>query len=570
MQGDAPAVTLVEGESDCHVLWHHGINALGLPGANNYKDDRDAPHLAGFKRIDVVIEPDTGGKAVLEWLERSSIRDRVWLVRLDGFKDPRALHLDDPERLPQLWAHALAAAQPFREIQQRYQDAESRAAAAKAGALLNEDCILKVVGDAMTRNGYAGDTGPALLVYLAATSRQFDQPLNVAIVAPSAAGKNRTTDAALDLMPAEAIYKVSATSPLALVYTDRSLKRVALVYEEADSIPDEGPAASAIRALAESNALVYEVVEKGKDGQLGTRRIEHPGPTVLITTSTRSLAPQLGTRLLEVPIRDDPEQTKKILYAHAQAASGTEPTATDVEPLIALQVYISLTGPHRVIVPFARTLAAAMPTFEIRMRRDFPKLLTCIKAHALLHLGTRERTADGAIIAALADYAAIRPLLEPVYGALSAGGLTPALRATVEAVKEGEENVSMTTLAERLKIGKPATSERVRKCTAGGWLINEETRRGQPAKLRRGDPLPAEASILPEPDALASPEHPNADPNTLSGTGTPKTPDRSAVRRVFGATRPTLARNRTPDPYMCLNCRKLWPAACRCEVPAHA
>src|SRR5215217_164796 len=31
-------VVLVEGESDCHTLWHHEIPALGIPGATNWRD----------------------------------------------------------------------------------------------------------------------------------------------------------------------------------------------------------------------------------------------------------------------------------------------------------------------------------------------------------------------------------------------------------------------------------------------------------------------------------------------------------------------------------------------------
>ena len=38
----APQVVLVEGESDSHTLWHHGIPALGLPGAGNWRESRDA------------------------------------------------------------------------------------------------------------------------------------------------------------------------------------------------------------------------------------------------------------------------------------------------------------------------------------------------------------------------------------------------------------------------------------------------------------------------------------------------------------------------------------------------
>lgn len=39
-------VVLVEGESDCHTLWHHGIPALGVPGETNtpspFDDERAA------------------------------------------------------------------------------------------------------------------------------------------------------------------------------------------------------------------------------------------------------------------------------------------------------------------------------------------------------------------------------------------------------------------------------------------------------------------------------------------------------------------------------------------------
>ena len=34
---EAGHVTIVEGESDCHTLWHHDTPAVGLPGATNWK-----------------------------------------------------------------------------------------------------------------------------------------------------------------------------------------------------------------------------------------------------------------------------------------------------------------------------------------------------------------------------------------------------------------------------------------------------------------------------------------------------------------------------------------------------
>jgi DNA primase len=81
-------VVIAEGESDCHTLWHHGVAAVGLPGAAGWRDDRDAGHLDGIERIYVVVEPDAGGDAVMGWLARSAINDRVWVVELGEYKDP--------------------------------------------------------------------------------------------------------------------------------------------------------------------------------------------------------------------------------------------------------------------------------------------------------------------------------------------------------------------------------------------------------------------------------------------------------------------------------------------------
>ncbi len=74
------------------TLWHHDEPAVGVPGASNWHDDRDAPPLAGIARVYVVIEPDAGGEALLERLSHSRLRDQIHVVRLDPFKDVSELH----------------------------------------------------------------------------------------------------------------------------------------------------------------------------------------------------------------------------------------------------------------------------------------------------------------------------------------------------------------------------------------------------------------------------------------------------------------------------------------------
>jgi hypothetical protein len=142
---------------------------------------------------------------------------------------------------------------------------------------------------------------------------------------------------------------------------------------------------------------------------------------------------------------------------------------------------------------------------------------------AMLHQRQRDRLPDGEIIARIEDYAAAHALLAPVFDAISSDGLTPAIRQTVEAVNEGEEDITIVTLMERLNLEKSSVWYRVRKACAGGWLVNDETRQGQPARLQRGDSLPECTSTLPLPDAVAE-EAARISVSTDSGVGYPPPP----------------------------------------------
>jgi hypothetical protein len=499
---DCGYIIIVEGASDCQTLWFHGEPAIGLPGAGNWKDDRDAHHLDGITTIYVVIEPDTGGEAVEKWLRTSTIRDRVRLVDLAPYKDPSDLHRDDPERFQERWRAAKDAAILWTDRAAQEASAEAEEAFATCRHLLAEPNILDRVQAVMRARGYAGDLTPPTLGYVALTSRLLDRPLNLAFVAQSGAGKNRALDAGTKLMPPEAYYLVKAASSRTLVYNEEDFEHRVVIFGEADSIPEDGPAATAIRNLAADNVMEYEVVERDEQtGKWGTRKISKPGPTGLMTTSTRSLREQMGTRLLEVSLSDDATQTRNIMLAHAASVMPRTTDLLDLEPFHALQRWLALVGEQRVAVPFAAVLVALLPSTAVRMRRDVRQLLTCIQAVALLHQTQRSRTPEGWIVAKIEDYAIAHGLLSAVFDTVAAEGVTPAIRATVEAVSDSEE-VSEAELMTRLHLSKSTVSWRVRKAIKGGWLVNNETRRGAASKLIRGAPLPEEASALPAPEVL--------------------------------------------------------------------
>jgi putative DNA primase/helicase len=105
-------VVILEGESDPQTLWFHGVPALGIPGAASWREDW-ATHLVDIPKIFVVVEPDRGGQVVLDWIERSSIRERVHIVDLGAVKDPSALHVGNPKKFRTRWDRAIARATPW-------------------------------------------------------------------------------------------------------------------------------------------------------------------------------------------------------------------------------------------------------------------------------------------------------------------------------------------------------------------------------------------------------------------------------------------------------------------------
>src|SRR5690606_2353459 len=108
-------IVLVEGESDCHTLWFHDLPAAGVPGAANWNEQRYFPLMEGIDTVFVVREPDKGGDALIRKLAGSSLRDRVRIVQLRGFKDPSAMHIDDPGAFAARWREAAEEAVPLGE-----------------------------------------------------------------------------------------------------------------------------------------------------------------------------------------------------------------------------------------------------------------------------------------------------------------------------------------------------------------------------------------------------------------------------------------------------------------------
>jgi hypothetical protein len=401
----AGRVTIVEGPSDCHTLWQGGFLALGIPGAGNWQEAW-AAHLDGIERIDVVIEPDQGGAAVREWIAKSRIRDRVRLVDLGAYKDPSGLYLDDPAQFSTRWAAALERAVPWTAEERAAEEATAEAARQGSAAVAGHPDILAHFAAALAARGVAGEERAVKLLYLIITSRLLARPVSAAVKGPSSSGKSYLTSQVLAFFPPSACYALSAMSERALAYGDEPLRhRMLLIYEAAGLAGDF--ASYLVRSLLSEGCVRYETVEKTADG-IRPRLIEREGPTGLLVTTTRvGLHPENETRLLSIPVADTREQTRAILLALAE----DEPPATSsLEAWHALQTWLEH-AEHRVVIPYQKALATEIPPVAVRLRRDFGAVLNLIRAHAVLHQATRQRDAEGRVIATVDDYAAVRALV---------------------------------------------------------------------------------------------------------------------------------------------------------------
>jgi hypothetical protein len=496
----AGQLVLVEGESDCHTLWFHGIPALGIPGAANWREERDARHLDGIETIYVVVEPDRGGDAVREWLSRSTIRHRAKLVSLPT-KDPSTLHLQAPEKFSRHWQVACLGAMPWTAVEAEVNAAERTEAWEKCCGLARRANILEEFASELSGIGVVGERRAAKLIYLAVTSRLLDRPVSVAVKGPSSGGKSFVVESTLKFFPHEAFYSLTAMSDRALAYSSEPLRHRHLVIYEAAGMASDF-ATYLIRSLLSEGRLRYETVEKTKEG-LVPRLIEREGPTgLIVTTTSLRLHPENETRMLSLTITDTPVQTAAVFRALAQESVRTE---VDLSQWHALQTWLA-TGPTRVAIRFADQLAQLVPPVAVRLRRDFKTVLMLIRAHALLHQASRLKDEAGRVVAAVEDYAAVRDLVADLVAEGVDVTVKPEIREVVETtarlLAEGRDEVRQADLKGALNLDKSAISRRVAGALDGGFLKNLEDRKGRHARLVLGDALPANREVLPAPDQL--------------------------------------------------------------------
>jgi hypothetical protein len=391
--------------------------------------------------------------------------------------------------------------------------------------------ILGALEDELRQQGFAGSTDVPKLVFLCLYTRFFEKPVSLVIKGPSGSGKSYALHAGLQFVPGEAFEEVSGMSEKALLYMDElDLKHRYLVIGEAAGLAS-GDGRTFLRQLLSEGAVRYLTVQKGSNG--GPNKGQDLRPTegpigLILTTTANALHPEDESRMLSYHLDESAERIRQALVSQA-LGSRVERRPLDVEPWCALHAMVS-TGNKSVDIPYAEALAHRLPLSHFRVMRDFPQVLSLIKAHALMHQCTRDRGKDGEVIATVDDYRAVYDL---VAGPLSQGleaAVPDQIRVIVEAVKALLETdqpiaawdtngVSQVQLSEALDRDQSVISRNVRKAVGQGFLKNLTPGQGREAKLVLGDRELPSGTVLPSPEELWGSESATVaegfDPRTL-------------------------------------------------------
>ena len=223
----------------------------------------------------------------------------------------------------------------------------------------------------------------------------------------------------------------------------------------------------------------------------------------------------------------------------------------DPDPaLVAYQGYLQELAPWDVVVPFAGAIAqhlAAQPA-DTRVVRDFARLLSLVKAVTVLRHPRRERDRAGRWVAVPEDYAEVFHLVGEVYKASNTGAgqkVREVVQAVADHIAAGHVHASQTDIMRALNLSKAAVSRRVSTAKRGGWLVDDETAKGRPAKLRVGEPLPSDCG-LPTPEQIGC-----STVSAFTGGNSPGCllgDDEPAVAEVTEEFVPAVAQTATPAP----------------------
>ena len=516
-QSDQKILWAVEGVTDCLVLEEAGRTSVGRPGAHFWNQDEMVEICKRFGQVLVTIETDSGGENTLEILKRqvagTELEKKIHLVfgsdmTLKGEEDNDLGDLRSAS--PKAFRKKLTLIEKEAESLTDFLKQQKLERQRAFQSIIDSDDVVGNYINAIHKSGYAGEDDNLRAVILASVTIMGDRPVNPILKGAPSIGKSEMMERVLWLTPDEFVERSTASTPLAIVYTEKDLSHKIIYLAEMEALDQkDSRAISIIRSLISQGYILYWGVQDGKPVL-----IIKQGPIGFwSTTNNIFINEALDSRILSLFGDDSVKQNLDAINSAVdqEAAEDDSIFRLDPEPFKALFSYI-FDEKIEIWIPWARKLVDSAPElrYHPRIRRDIKAALALIKADAKLnHTKLEFHEGKGAYVADHTTYQHVLPVLETLFAYALNTSVPDEIRETVELAERllkhpGVLSLTKQDLLKHLDIKADSTiGARVKKAIAAGYLRDERSRRNQKHQLVMGDvPLPTNATVLPTVDEL--------------------------------------------------------------------
>ena len=251
--------------------------------------------------------------------------------------------------------------------------------------LENPDLLSQIQKDVARAGGLVGEVNNTKFMYLTATSRLMEKPINVTVFAQSSSGKSHLVNTVSEFIPPEGKLILSSASSRALEYIDEdNLKHRFFVIQELEGAEDVLPT---LRVLQSEGRLARLVtIQDPVSNEMKAHADEKvvPCATVMTTTAAR-LYDENSTRIFEIYVDESVGQTRRVV-THNLRRAGLEYLLRRPERERVKHLHHNvqrLLEPMEVVIPYASKLT--FPSETTRNRRDSTRFVQLIKAVAFLY-----------------------------------------------------------------------------------------------------------------------------------------------------------------------------------------
>lgn len=348
-----------------------------------------------------------------------------------------------------------------------------------AEQFLKAPALMERTSAALKESGLVGEEANALILYVAMTSRQCEDPLSAICLARSGTGKSYLMERVALCMPEDSKLENTQFTENSFYYFRREeIRGRIFLIEDLDGAQ---AVLYPIRELQTKQRISKTVTVKDRSGAMRTVQLVVEGPVSVIGCSTQeAIYEDNANRSLLLHLDDSKEQDARIMDYQRAARAGLIDKAKEQEVRKQLQNVQRVLRPIKVVNPYAPLIA--LPQEVFKPRRTLGLLLGFVEAITFYHQLQREEKADEGsgeiyIETTPEDIEAALALLSDTLFRKS-DELSGACRSLLEWIS-ANVNGSFTAqgIRQRLRMAPRTLNRYLAELTAYGYLVQDKKKK---------------------------------------------------------------------------------------------